>query len=80
MDDWSFTLGELTCAGLFHLVYIFFGSSVAACGIGFLASGNFGNYLLVALGGGGVYLLTFALDLRAGRHAAHRNKTDVSTV
>ncbi len=77
MDDWSFTLGELTHAGRFHLVYIFFGSSVAACGIGFLASGNFGTYLLVALGGGGFYLVTFALDWRVGHYTAHREKSNV---
>ena len=66
INDWSFTGGELTCAGHFHLVYIFFGVSVAASGIGFLASGNFGPYSLAALGGGILYLLTVALDLGAG--------------
>ena len=68
LNDWSFTEGQLTSAGRFHLVYIFFGVSVAASGIGFLASGNLGPYSLSALGGGILYLLTFALDLRAGHH------------
>ncbi len=68
VNDWSFTGGELTSAGRFHLVYIFFGVSVAGSGIGFLASGNLGSYLLAAIGGGILYLLTFALDIRAGHH------------
>ena len=72
VNDWSFTGGKLTIAGRFHLVYIFFGVSVAGSGIGFLASGNFGPYLLAALGGGVLYLLAFTWDLRAGRHRNNR--------
>ena len=72
VNDWGFTGGELTRAGHFHLVYIFFGASVAASGIGFLANGNFGTYLLAALAGGIFYLLTFALDIRAGHHRSPR--------
>lgn len=75
LNDWSFTGGELTFAGRFHLVYIFFGVSIAASGVGFLASGNFSPYSLVALGGGILYLLTFALDVRAGHHRTFSRPT-----
>ncbi|PKB68774.1 MAG: hypothetical protein BZY81_00735 [SAR202 cluster bacterium Io17-Chloro-G4] len=68
VNDWGFSGGALTIAGRFHLVYIFFGVSVAGAGIGFLASGNFDPYLLAAVAGGIFYLLAFALDLRAGHH------------
>ena len=77
LNDWSFAAGKLTRAGRFHLVYIFFGVSVAGSGIGFLASGNFGPYLLVALGGGLLYLLAFAWDLRAGHHHGNRHNPGV---
>lgn len=60
-------------------MYIFFGVSVAASGVGFLASGEFGPYLLAALGGGGIYLLAFVFDLRAGYHRISRQATDNAT-
>ena len=72
VNDWSFTGGKLTIAGRFHIVYIFFGVSVAGSGIGFLATGNFSPYLLAGLGGGILYLLAFAWDLRAGHHPNNR--------
>ncbi len=75
VNDWSFTGGKLTIAGRFHLAYIFFGVSVAGSGIGFLANGNFGPYLLAALGGGILYLLAFTWDLRAGHHRNNRRNS-----
>ena len=67
-NDWTFTGGKLTRAGVVHLVYVFYQVSVGAIGVGFLASGRFDTFIFVALAGGLFYLLTFFLDVRAGNH------------
>ena len=67
-NDWTFTRGKITWAGVAHLVYIFYQVSVGAVGVGFLASGRFDTFIVVALGGGLFYLFAFILDVRAGKH------------
>ena len=73
-NDWTFTRGKITRAGAVHLVYIFCEVSVGAIGVGFLASGRFDTFIIVALAGGLFYLLTFILDVRAGNHSGNRRQ------
>ena len=73
-NDWTFTRGKITWAGVAHLVYIFYQVSVGALGVGLLASGKFDTFIIVALAGGLFYLLTFTLDVRAGKHGLNRRR------
>ena len=67
-NDWTFTRGKITWAGVVHLVYIFYQVSVGAIVVGFLASGRFDTFIIVGLVGGLFYLVTFTFDVRAGNH------------
>ncbi len=69
-NDWTFTRGKITRAGVVHLMYIFYGVTVGTIGIGFLASGRLDAFMIAGLAGALFYLLTVIFDVRAGHHGS----------